>query len=466
MADTKTPDMQELGATGLKRFSGYVYEEFLPDLAGPRGVQIYKEMSSNDATIGAVLFAIQMLCRRVDWRTDPASTQPQDEEAADFVQSCMEDMSHTWLDMVAEIMSMLVFGHDVQELVYKRRIGNEEDPNMQSKFADGKIGWRKIATRSQDTLVRWIFDENGGIQGVEQMAPPHYRLVTIPIEKMLLFRTSQAKNNPEGRSMLRNAYRAWYLKKNIENIEGIGIERDLAGLPVALVPPEILSTNATMAEKNILQSIKTIVTNIRRDEQEGIIFPKSYDSNGKDMYELKLLSTAGQRQFDTDKTIQRYDQRIAMTAMADFLLLGHNQVGSFALASSKTNLFSVAIGGFLDIICDVFNRHAIPRLFKFNNFKVKEFPKIVHGDMESVDLDELGKYVQALAGAGMPLFPNEELQKYLMKVAKMPEPVDGELPQPPTVAAPSRAAQGVQAAANAQGKQVENAAGKNKSVPN
>lgn len=46
--------------------------------------------------------------------------------------------------------------------------------------------------------------------------------------------------------------------------------------------------------------------------------------------------------------------------MSDFLLLGHQQVGSFALSSDKTHLFSMALGAYLDIICEVFNSQGIP----------------------------------------------------------------------------------------------------------
>lgn len=423
-------DLREVGATGLRRFSGFIYEEFLRELTGWKGIAVYKEMADNDATVSAVLFAIEMLCRRVPWRVQEASTEQFDVEAADFVQSCMDDMSTTWLDMVTEVLSMLRYGYSVHELVYKRRCGDGPDPSMRSKYNDGRVGWRKISIRSQDTIYRWQFDDHGGIQGVEQMAPPHYYRVTIPVEKFLLFRTTTQKNNPEGRSILRGAYRSWYMKKNIENIEAIGIERDLAGLPMALVPPEILSSNASQEQKTLLANIKDIVTNIRRDEQEGVIFPSSYDEvSHKPLYELKLLTTGGTRQFDTDKVVQRYDQRIAMAALADFILLGQDKVGSFALATSKTTLFSTAIGAFLDIIADVFNRYAIPRLFAMNDFQISDYPQIKHGDMDSVDLKELGDYVQKLAMAGMPLFPNDELEKYLLKVANMPEPPDPLAPQ-------------------------------------
>lgn len=417
-------DYRQVGSTGLRRFSGFIYEEFLQELTGWKGAQVYKEMSLNDATVKGVLYMIDKLIRKVPWSVHPASEQPCDVEAADFLEGNMNDMDVPWIEAIAEILSMLVYGYSVHEIVYKRRCGDGFDPTMRSKYSDGRIGWRGLPIRSQDTIYRWQFDDHGGIQGVEQLAPPHYYHVTIPTEKMLLFRTTVHKNNPEGESILRGAYRSWYMKKNIENIEAIGIERDLAGLPCAYVPAELLSKNASADEKALLGQIKTMITNVRRDEQEGLVLPMQYDVNGKPLYDFKLMSTGGSRQMDVDKVINRYDQRIAMTCLADFLLIGHQNVGSFSLVSDRRELFASSLGAFLDIIAEVLNRYAVPRLFALNDFEITDYPKFVHGDIESVDLEKLSKYLLTLSQAGMPLGPDLELEKYLRKVAHLPEQVD------------------------------------------
>jgi hypothetical protein len=414
-------DMRELGQTGLKRFSGFLYEEFLKELTGERAIEVYKEMGWNDPTCYAILFAITMLCRRVKWFVEAASSSNREDQAAgEFLETCMNDMSSTWIDTLTEILSMLQYGYSVHEIVYKRRCGDVFDPSMRSKYEDGRIGWRKIPIRSQDSIYRWQFDDNGGIQGVEQLAPPHYYRITIPVEKMLLFRTTTFKNNPEGQSVLRGAYRSWWMKKQIENIEAVGVERDLAGLPMALVPPEIMSKNASADQKAQLAAITNIVTNIRRNAQEGVIMPMDYDAGGKLRFELKLLSTGGTRQFDTSGIINRYDQRMAMTVLADFMLLGQDKVGSFALSSSKTNLFATAIGSFLDIIADVFNRYAIPRLFALNDFSITDYPKIKHGNLGSVDLNELGTFLRNCAQSGIMLAQGPDAQKHLMEIAGLP----------------------------------------------
>ena len=90
--------------------------------------------------------------------------------------------------------------------------------------------------RAQETLFRWVFDGTGGIKAMVQMAPPGYTQRVIPIEKSLLFRTGHPQGQPRGLAILRNAYRPWFFKKRLEEFEAIGVERDLAGMPVARCP--------------------------------------------------------------------------------------------------------------------------------------------------------------------------------------------------------------------------------------
>lgn len=411
----------ELGVTGLRRFGPYVYEEFLPALTGLRAVKIYNEMSKNDPTIGALLFAVKMLIRQVEWPVEKFSDAPADVQRSDFLKSCFDDMELPWSHTVAEILSMLPFGWSWHEEVFKVRAGPEfESPELKSAHDDGMIGWRKLPIRSQDSFWQWEFNDVGDVTAMIQVAPPDFRPRRIPREKSLLFRTDVTKNNPEGYSILRNAYRPWYLKNHIENIEAVGIERDLAGIPVAWAPPEIMADDASDSQKAQYEALKKIVTNIKRDEGEGMVLPLAYDENGNKQFDFTLLQTAGRRQFDTTIITNRYKTDMLMSCLADWMMLGHTKVGTFSLSSSKTELFSSAIGAWLDEICNVMNRYAIPRLFRLNGMDERNMPKLSHGDIESADLEELSKFITALAGAGAELFPNDDLQRWCMQQAGMP----------------------------------------------
>ena len=423
-ARPSSTDFGEIGSSGLHQFGGEVREDFLRQLQGRQAFANYREMSDNDPVVGAMLQSIEMLIRSADWSVEPAD--PDDERAvaeAEFVGSCLTDMSNSWSDTLASILGFLVYGFSLHEIVYKRRQGFTNDPRTRSKYSDGRIGWRKLPVRSQETIERWQLDAHGGIQGAYQNDPyaVHGGVKLLPIEKCLLFRTTSKMNNPTGRSVLRNAFVPWYYKRRIAEIEAIGIERDLAGMPVAFVPPHMLSTNATSNERAALDAIKQIVRNIKRDEQEGIVFPLAYDPDtGQKAFDLVLLSTGGKRQFDTDAIIARYDQRIAMTVLADFLLLGHEKVGTQALSVSKIELFRRSIDAYLDEIAEVFNQHAIPRLLRLNGVDETIAPYLSYRMPETVDLGSLGAFVQSLAQAGAPLFPDEGLENHLRTLAGLP----------------------------------------------
>jgi hypothetical protein len=200
-------------------------------------VEIFREMAMNDPTVSAMLFTIDRLIRNVDWPVKPAGKTPEDEAAAKFVESCMTDMSQSWGDFISEALSCVTYGWSWHEVVFKRRVGPwEADPRKKSKYTDGLVGIRKLPIRSQDTLLRWLFDEAGETRGMVQIAPPIYATKTLPIERSLLFRYRHYKGSPEGISMLRGAYRPWFFKKRLEEFEAIGVERDLAGLPIVRAP--------------------------------------------------------------------------------------------------------------------------------------------------------------------------------------------------------------------------------------
>lgn len=409
-------DSKEIGRVGQRRYGGIFYEEFLSELRGRKGAEVFTEMSNNDETIGAILFAIEMLVRQASWNVEPGGSTAKDREAAEFVKSCMDDMQQTWIDTISEILSFLTYGWSFHEIVYKRRMGRTKDNRTSSKYDDGLIGWMKLPIRSQETLYQWEYDDQDNLIGMTQMPPPDFGLITIPMNKAMLFRTRSRKDNPEGRSILRTAYRSWYFKRRIQEIEGIGIERDLAGLPVITTPEGMDIWDKDDEDMNAIRAgLEAIVKNIRRDSTEGLVLPFGYT--------FELTSTGGSRQFDTNSIIARYDTKISQTVLADFIQLGHESVGSFALSSDKTNLFSMAICAFLDIICQTFNSQGIPALIDINGDHfagVTDYPRLTHGDIEDVDLATVATFIKDMTSIGV-IIPDESLEDYVRQLGKLPK---------------------------------------------
>lgn len=422
----------EIGRIGQYRYgsagSGNIFfEEFLQELRGIKGVQAYTEMADNDATVGAILFAIEMLMRNTDFTIEPGGDSAKDKEAAEFVESCMDDMERTWADTLSEILSFMTYGWSYHEIVYKRRTGKSSSPVANSKYSDGLIGWRKLPIRSQDTLYGWEYKEDTDeLIGMTQAPPPHYEHLTIPVEKALHFRTRSRKDNPEGRSILRTAYRAYYFKKRLEEIEGYGMERDLAGFPVLYAPADLPIWDDDPEMIQTLARAERIVSTIRRDAREGLVLP-----GGENGWKLELISSGSRRQFDTNAIIDRYDKRIATSVLADFVMLGQQQVGSFALADSKTKIFALAIGTYLDVICEVFNNQGIPRLIDINgdHFKgITDYPKMTHGDIDEKDMQQFSTFLKEMIGAGV-IVPDESLEDEVRRVGGLPEKTETSVPR-------------------------------------
>lgn len=265
--------------------------------------------------------------------------------------------------------------------MYKTRRGPQErDAKFWSKFTDGRIGWQCLPIRSQASLDEWVADENTGtIQAFRQdpgLVGLDAQTKDIPIEGNLLFVTRANRGNPEGWSILRRAYRSWYFKRYIEELEGIGVERGLAGIPVLAPPPSVNlfdKQNEQMVE--MLSWSQELVQDLRQDMNHGVVLPNSE-------WQLTLMGIEGNGTgIDTDKIIRRHEYRIASSMLSDLILIGADATGSFSLAETKQNTLVGSLQTICGAIASTLNDQAVPTLFALNNWTLERFPMIVIDDL-------------------------------------------------------------------------------------
>jgi hypothetical protein len=132
-----------------------------------------------------------------------------------------------------------------------------------------------------------------------------------------------------------------------------------------------------------------MVRNVRNDEQAGIVLPSGW--------EFQLVSTGGSRQFDTDKIVRRYESRMLMSALAQFIMLGQDGVGSLALSSDMTDFFTMSVNAVADIISETFTKYAIPRLLKLNGYDA-EGVSLTHTPAGDVDTVSIADFLQKVGG--------------------------------------------------------------------
>jgi len=379
----------ELGVQTKKRYSASLYDDFLPQLRGTGFLRAIREMVDNDATVGAVLFAIEQLLRQAPWTPEPASESAQDQEAAAFLEEAVNDMEHTWADHVSAALTMLPYGFSWFEQVYRLR-----RPESGSQFSDGRLGWARMGFRPQDTLIRWDADEQGRacfVQDTGAGIP-----VVIPAAKSVHYKTSQGRGQPEGHSILRNAYRSWFYLKRAQEIMLVGLERSLAGLPVARIPAESI-----IAQDALYQRAALIVRRVRQDEQMGVVWPSDkWPGTDSDQYSFDTLKSEGPRSIDPVEVCRMFANDISSSVLAGWIQLGRDAVGSRALAMPQQEIFQRALESWLDSMEDTFHHQAVLPLLKLNGMQTETPPRWRHGTVQDVDLAELGAFVKDVAATG------------------------------------------------------------------
>lgn len=420
----------ELGVSYDRFSQGFRWDEFIPDLRGRRAIRKYREMRDNDPVIGALMTAIDMMLRAVDFRVEPVDDSAEAEGAREYVESVLDDMEHGFDEFLSEAVSFLAYGFATFEVVYKRRGGMLTDnPERRSKFDDGLFGIRKLASRAQWTVEEFVQDDRGNVLGIRQEALYNGARVVLPLNKLIYLRTAAADNAPVGRSILRNAYLPYYYASHVTTIESIAIERELNGLPVARIPTEYLAADATATHKQLREKIKQIARDVKFNDQGYIVLPSDLIENpdgtktSHRMVDLELLTSSGTRNIDTGGVIKRHQQDMARSVMADFLMLGQSEKGSFALSKSKTDLFLRSLEGYANYLASALNKQLLEPLWQINGMDYAIMPSIVPGDVAPPDLEELGNFVNRLAGSGVML-TDEDTQNVLRASAGLPENAD------------------------------------------
>jgi len=425
--------MSEIGTSGLKVSSGIIYEEARRELRWPDCIKTYKEMRK-DTTISAAIKAYELMISRVKWDVEACEdATDQQKLRAEYIESVMHDMEGSWFQFIKEVVSYLTFGYAVIEKVpRRRRYANG------SKYNDGFVGLRKLAPRSQDSITKWVFSEDGrDLIGLEQTVlnqNGYVRYVNagspiyIDRDRFMLFRADTTKDNPEGVSPLSNCYIAYRFRKELEEIEAVGYSKNINGVPIVWLHPKYMADDASESDRKVYLYYQNMVRNLQMNEQTGIVMPLMYDEGRNKMFDFQLLSVDNTTAQHIAAAITRWDNKILTALHSDLLKLGQDAVGSYSLADSKSNMLAMGIEARLKEIQDVLNNDLIPWLYKMNGWRDTEMPKFVYGDLDEIDLEGFSKAIQRIKAVGL-IAPTPENVNYIAEILGLPGEVEDDMDQ-------------------------------------
>lgn len=420
--------LEDRGGPGFKRYGSVIDDEFDPNLMGSKAMRVYREISDNDPLIGGAFRGMKLLVRQADWNPKAANVKKAvqagygDEKTVEAqanvwkerLEECMYDMPATpWRGVIDELMSAFTFGFCFMWIKYKIRRGENPSKYLDSQYNDGLWGWRAIEPRRQDTIEDWNYDESDEeLLSVTQRAPPRYKQQILPMDRMIHLRFDTAGGNPMGRSGLRNSWRPYYFGNRKEEIEGVGIERDLAGYPVMEAPREVMSKNANADQKATRTYLFNLVRKVKRDQLEGALIPCEDNPDGsKTGFRFRLMSSGGSRAININESIVRTRVDKLIPLMWEFALLGALETGSRALASDKTQMVAVALGAMMDMIVETLNGSLVYRWCRLNCVPRMLWPELTHGDIEKENILEWINSITAAINGGM-IVPTDRDEEY------------------------------------------------------
>lgn len=403
--------LNAIGATGTYIVNGFLETDYRADLSGKEGLAKYDEMRRSDSKIRQSLMVCMLPILSTEWYIEPAKDPETGEvgeaqqEVADFVSKALfEKMEITWLNYLTEVLTMLPFGFSLFEKVYT---ADEFDDHVWLKT----LGYRK-----QTTIDKWEMED--GSPGITQQLPsaivdPYSEFlgqsrVSIPASKMLLFSYQREGDNYAGVSVLRSAYKHWYIKDALYKFDSIKHERQGVGVPLIKLPKGYTEKDKTEA--------KLILKNVRANELGGVILP--------DGWEFMFADLQAGNTSDLWKSIEHHNQEIANNVLAMFLNLVSGDGGSRALSEDQSDFFLLANEALANLIEDVHNRFLVPELVDFN-FDVEDYPHLRHKKLGSVDYGSMANTLSTLSSAGI-VNPDEDLEDWARQMIdappRMPEP--------------------------------------------
>ncbi|WAB10116.1 portal protein [Mycobacterium phage Gravaillia] len=335
--------------------------EQTPELQWPQSVAVYSRMDNEDSRVTSLLEAISLPIRSTPWRIRANGAS---DEVTEFVSRNLmvpidgeDDVRNpgrsrgrfSWAEHLEEVTSpTLQFGHAVFEQVYRPR----------NQSPDGRFWLRKLAPRPQWTISKFNVAPDGGLESIEQIAPParargslyvaNIAPPEIPVNRLVVYTRNKRPGQWQGKSILRSAYKHWLLKDKLLRIEAATAERNGMGIPVG--------TASSATDEDEVRKMAALARSVRGGINAGVGLAQGQI--------LELLGVSGNLP-DIRRAIEGHDRSIALSGLAHFLNLD-GKGGSYALASVLEDPFTQAVHAYATSICRIANQHIIEDLVDIN----------------------------------------------------------------------------------------------------
>ena len=399
------PGTDEIGATGSEATAGELIQtDYNAALQGLPAYDIFDRMRFSDSSIGTGLWVIKLPLLRATWTVEPPTDTPKDREIAEFVEADLMGMTIPWQEYLWQVFLMLDYGSFPFEIVWEIR-------------DDHRAHLRKLAPRHPRTVTKWLIDDHGGFNGVEQqtLRSSGFHTVTIPPEKLIVYVNQKEGSNFRGVSLLRRVYKHWVIKERLENVDAVAKEKRSMGIDVGTIEG----------------SGGDVVTR-RRDMEKALMTIRTHQKNyfaeiaGQTKFRIDGLGGSGAT-LDPLTSVEYHDLRCLRALLVEFMAM--TQDGSRAMHTDKTSFFIMALGGIGENVIDTTDAFLIRKMVDVNFGPQDEYPKLRHSRLETRQTKELSDALEKFVGAGVfkPGRDDEEEVRRTLDFPDLPDETEEEV---------------------------------------
>lgn len=374
------------GISGLNAIGGMISDDYNSDLAPlVNRMEMYEQMRRSDGALAVIENLLVGTIQAADWRLEGGD----DIRFRDRLWADLQDgMSHAFSETRRQAILAVLYGFTMHQIVPERK-------------DDGFEGIRKFQELGRKTVNKWDFDSSGGVQGFEQtgvrLDTSEYVNQYIPIEQLVIWTHRGDLGNPEGMGAYRQGVKHWRLKELLETWAAMRIER--TAIPYPKWTPPSYNTN-----KDYVDEVLAISDRILTGECVGIVVPAGW--------QLELL-WGGPSDVPFLDMIEWEHQCILQAVLGQFVGYGSGgQSAGAPLGREAADVFLLTMNTVADWLCDTFNRHVIPKIWRWNwgtkwcGRRSKVPPKLAHTKIGMKDPDAFVRLIRGLLDRNTLMVPD------------------------------------------------------------
>lgn len=356
-----------------------------------QGLKLYQDML-RDPYVKAALYHKSLSITNNGFTIDPVEGDKQSEEIAEALEwNLKEGLRGTFTQVVQDMMKATIDGYSIAEKNWKK---------LEGKYK-GKIGYHSIKGKTP-YQVKLGLDEYNNITSItNQRDGAMQTFEGDELDKFVIYSYMPQYSDPHGRSDLRSAYRAFWVKDTMMQLAAVYGERYAMGFILAKVPANFSNDD----QDEVFDIVKTL------QAETAMVMPEGVDIEHKE--------AKGSAHNVYESLIELCNKEI-VTGILGATLPMIAESGAREATREQGDTVSLFIKYLTQEIEDVIQEHIVQPWVDLN-YTVTEYPKFKFQSGRGKDLLKQADIILKAKEAGV-VAPLEWAYKEL----KIPMPKDNE----------------------------------------